>query len=85
MSTAKVNLVHETEAQRRHARVKLPAKLVVKNQDGAQLLLSVLDVSASGFSIEASSGQLATDRVYKGELLVKIKSIELRLTLEFVV
>ncbi|NIY82048.1 PilZ domain-containing protein [Vibrio hepatarius] len=85
MSTAKVNLVHETEAQRRHARVKLPAKLVVKNQDGAQLLLSVLDVSASGFSIEASSGQLATDRVYKGELLVKINSIELRLPLEFIV
>lgn len=44
------NVVHETEAQRRHARIKIPAYLQVKTAAGSTSI-RLLDISASGFSV----------------------------------
>lgn len=85
MSTAKVNIVHESEAQRRHARVKLPAKLFINSEEGTQYLINILDISASGFAIEVGSNELTIGRVYHGDLSVKINSVELRIPVEFTV
>ena len=51
MATPNLNLVHENEAQRRHARVRMPARIIVNDGHGAQFALEVNDLSASGFSV----------------------------------
>ena len=49
--TVNSNVVHETEAQRRHARVRIPARLVVTDKQSNQYVLELSDISASGFSV----------------------------------
>lgn len=52
------SIVHESEAQRRHARVRIPATLVIE-VDGKPSSLSVQDLSASGFSLKDDTNLLS--------------------------
>ncbi len=45
------NMVHESEAQRQHARLKLPAKVRFQGQQGGVQEVELIDLSAGGFSL----------------------------------
>ena len=83
MATANLNLVHETEAQRRHARVKLPARLIVTDPQHNQYVLELSEISASGFSVVDEETKLHLDRVYRGRLLFNFDSVEFVLKISF--
>ncbi|MCY1272764.1 Mannuronan synthase [compost metagenome] len=84
MNTAvNVNVVHESEAQRQHARVKLPARIryIGANREGVDARL--LDISAGGFAFTASAAPVQVGDLYKGRLLFQIDSIAFSLEVEF--
>jgi alginate biosynthesis protein Alg44 len=83
MATANLNLVHETEAQRRHARVKLPARLIVTDPQHNQYVLELSEISASGFSVVDEDAKLHLDHVYRGRLLFNFDSVEFVLKISF--
>ncbi|MBD9630417.1 HlyD family efflux transporter periplasmic adaptor subunit [Pseudomonas sp. PDM19] len=85
MNTAvNVNVVHESEAQRQHARVKLPARIryIATNREGAEARL--LDLSAGGFAFtSANNTPVQVGDLHKGKLLFQIDSISFSLEVEF--
>ncbi|MCP1642342.1 alginate biosynthesis protein Alg44 [Pseudomonas citronellolis] len=84
MNTAvNVNVVHESEAQRQHARVKLPARIryIGANREGVDARL--LDLSAGGFAFTASGAPIQVGDLHKGKLLFQIDSISFALEVEF--
>lgn len=69
MNTAvNVNVVHESEAQRQHARVKIPAKLRFFGPDRTPMEVKVLDLSAGGLCFNAGQMPLKVGESYKGRL-----------------
>lgn len=82
---ANTNLVHEAEAQRQHARIKLPAKLVLPNGTSQPLRLSVLDISAGGFSLETTDPSLSLGSIHQGSLDFSINAIEFQIKISFLV
>ena len=83
MVSTNLNLVHETEAQRRHARVKLPARLIVIDHQHNQYVLELSDISASGFSVIDEESRLHIKHIYKGRLLFNFESVEFVLKVSF--
>ncbi|MCP1623144.1 alginate biosynthesis protein Alg44 [Pseudomonas nitroreducens] len=85
MNTAvNVNVVHESEAQRQHARVKLPARIryIGSHREGIDARL--LDLSAGGFAFtSANDTQVQVGDLHKGKLLFQIDSISFSLEVEF--
>lgn len=83
MATLNLNLVHETEAQRRHARVKIPARLIVTDPQHNQHVFEVSDISASGFSVVDDSARIRINNTYRGRLLFNFDSVEFVLKINF--
>nr|WP_321974371.1 HlyD family efflux transporter periplasmic adaptor subunit [uncultured Tolumonas sp.] len=83
MATANLNLVHETEAQRRHARVKIPARLIVTDTQHNQYVMELNEISASGFSVINEDARLHVDQVYRGRLLFNFDAVEFVLKVNF--
>lgn len=83
MVTANLNLVHETEAQRRHARVKMPARLIVSDVQHNQYVLELNELSASGFSVVDEESRLRVSQIYRGRLLFNFDSVEFVLKVNF--
>ena len=83
MATLNLNLVHETEAQRRHARVKIPARLIVTDPQHNQFVLEVSEISASGFSVVDDSARIRINNTYCGRLLFNFDSVEFVLKINF--
>ena len=83
MSQAEINIVHETEAQRRHARVQLPAKIDFDDDNGDSHSLDVTDLSASGFGVQTDSCVLKKGSHYSGDLIFKLNTVEFRLPIKF--
>lgn len=83
MATPNLNLVHENEAQRRHARVRMPARIIVNDGHGAQFALEVNDLSASGFSVVDSKSLLKVEGRYQGRLLFNFDAVEFVLNVQF--
>ncbi|MBO3274850.1 alginate biosynthesis protein Alg44 [Pseudomonas schmalbachii] len=84
MNTAvNLNVVHESEAQRRHARVKLPARIrfIGSHREGVDARL--IDLSAGGFAFSASNAPMQVGEMYRGKLLFQIDSISFSLEVEF--
>ncbi|WP_165664355.1 alginate biosynthesis protein Alg44 [Metapseudomonas otitidis] len=84
MNTAvNVNVVHESEAQRQHARVKLPAKvryLVGKERVEHRLL----DLSAGGFAFQVEPGQkVQVGDYHQGRMQFQVDNLSLGLDVEF--
>jgi alginate biosynthesis protein Alg44 len=84
MNTAvNVNVVHESEAQRQHARVKIPAKLRLLNGQQNAPLVRVEDLSAGGLSYVAPANQRPTvGEVIKGRLHFLIDNLGLAMDVE---
>jgi alginate biosynthesis protein Alg44 len=84
MNTAvNVNVVHESEAQRQHARVKIPAKLRLLNGQPNAPLVRVEDLSAGGLSYVAPGNKLpAVGEVIRGRLQFLIDNLGLAMDVE---
>lgn len=83
MNTAvNVNVVHESEAQRQHARVKIPAKLRFFGTEAKPLEVRVHDLSAGGLSFNAGQQMLTVGAVHKGRLQFVIDNLGLAMDVE---
>lgn len=84
MNTAvNVNVVHESEAQRQHARVKLPAKIRFAGSKNQAVDQRLIDISAGGFSFVAPAQSAQVGGFYKGKLLFQIDNLGLTMDVEF--
>jgi alginate biosynthesis protein Alg44 len=84
MNTAvkNVNVVHESEAQRQHARVKIPAKLRLLDEPDAPLV-RIEDLSAGGLSfIAPGQRRLQAGEVLKGRLQFLIDNLGLAMDVD---
>ncbi len=77
-----VNVVHESEAQRQHARVKIPAKLRYLGPNRETTEARIDDLSAGGFAFHAKQ-PLKQGEVYKGRLMFVIDNLGLAMDVEF--
>lgn len=83
MNTAvNVNVVHESEAQRQHARVRIPAKLRYIGANRETLDARIEDLSAGGFCILAKQ-PLRVGEVHRGRLQFLIDNLGLAMDVEF--
>jgi len=84
MNTAvNANVVHESEAQRQHARVKIPAKLRLLTGQPNAPLVRVEDLSAGGLSYIAPINQRpAVGEVIKGRMQFLIDNLGLAMDIE---
>jgi len=78
-----LGLVHESEAQRQYARVKIPATLRIKYSDVDSVRYRVIDVSAGGFSFESSGSRLGLKENCPGQLYFTIDGFHFVLDVEF--
>ncbi|PTQ71750.1 alginate biosynthesis protein Alg44 [Pseudomonas sp. GV071] len=84
MNTAvNVNVVHESEAQRQHARVRLPAKIRFSGKNREVVEQTVMDISAGGFSYGAVNSNVRVGDFHKGKMLFVIDNITLAIDVEF--
>ena len=85
MNTAlNVNVVHESEAQRQHARVKIPAKLRYLDGNREPQEVKVDDLSAGGLSFHAKRG-LPVGETLRGRLQFVVDNLGLSMDIEFLV
>ncbi|MDU9390584.1 alginate biosynthesis protein Alg44 [Pseudomonas japonica] len=83
MNTAvNVNVVHESETQRQHARVKIPAKLRYLGANRETLEAKVEDLSAGGLSFHARQ-PLNIGEVLRGRLQFTVDNLGLSMDIEF--
>lgn len=80
-SQVNANVVHESEAQRQHARVKIPAKLRFFNSDRTPTEARVIDLSAGGLAFTATQ-PLTVGQVHKGRLQFVIDNLGLAMDVE---
>jgi alginate biosynthesis protein Alg44 len=79
------NVVHESEAQRQHARVKIPAKLRFFGPDRTPVEARVIDLSAGGLSFNAGQLPLKIGDVYKARLQFVIDNLGLAMDVELLI
>jgi alginate biosynthesis protein Alg44 len=83
MNTAvNLNVVHESEAQRQHARVKIPGKIRYIAR-GERFEASLLDVSAGGFAYTGGRAGATIGDHHRGRLMFQIDGLSLGLDIEF--
>ena len=83
MNTAvNANVVHESEAQRQHARVKIPAKLRFFGPDRTPVEARVIDLSAGGLAFNAGQLPLKIGDVHKARLQFVIDNLGLAMDVE---
>ncbi|MGW8464856.1 PilZ domain-containing protein [Pseudomonas sp. CLCA07] len=76
------NVVHESEAQRQHARVKIPAKLRFFGPDRTPVEARVIDLSAGGLAFNAGQLPLKIGDKYKARLQFVIDNLGLAMDVE---
>lgn len=82
MQANQLNVVHESEAQRRHSRLNIPGVLKINvNKDPKQFEL--LDLSASGFSVNDAAGELKQDGLIPGKISFNLDGVEFVIDVEF--
>jgi PilZ domain. len=83
MNTAvNVNVVHESEAQRQHARVRIPAKLRFLDKERQAHDVKVDDLSAGGLSFHTKQ-PLSVGEVLRGRLQFTVDNLGLSMDIEF--
>ena len=84
MNTAvNVNVVHESEAQRQHARVKIPAVLRYLTKNRERVDQPIGDISAGGFCFNAGKVPAQVGDFHKGRLQFKLDSLDLAIDIDF--
>jgi alginate biosynthesis protein Alg44 len=77
------NVLHESETQRQHARVRIPAKISFARHDGGTITLPLLDLSAGGFAFSAPTAPVKTGEHYSGVLIFAIDTLSLSVNVAF--
>ncbi|AYC31876.1 alginate biosynthesis protein Alg44 [Pseudomonas cavernae] len=84
MNTAvNVNVVHESETQRQHARVRIPAKIRFAGKSHKVVEQQLQELSAGGFSYAAGKHPVQVGDYHQGELLFAIDHLGLTMPMEF--
>ncbi len=78
-----MNMVHESEAQRQYARVRLPAILHFVGPGGEEHRCELHDLSAGGFRIQESALSLAAGDQCTATLCFSVGTIDLSLPVRF--
>jgi mannuronan synthase len=78
-----LNVVHESEAQRQHARVKIPVVLHYLNKNRERIEQPLSDISAGGFSFTDSKRPIQNGDFHKGRLQFKLDGFNLGIDVEF--
>lgn len=82
-SIGKVNIVHESEAQRQYVRVKVPAVIRFGVGKQAPKSYKLHDLSAGGFSFDAGTDSYQTGEAFGGELLLNVDGIGFTIPVNF--
>ncbi|BAN49553.1 alginate biosynthesis protein Alg44 [Metapseudomonas resinovorans] len=77
------NIVHESEAQRQYARLKMPAKVRFLGPNRETLESELLDLSAGGFSFANSAHALKEGSHHKGKLVFQVDGLGMAIDVEF--
>lgn len=77
------NVVHEAEAQRQYARLKLPAKIRYSTPQGQELEAQLLDLSVGGFSFHPGNNLLTEGQYCRGKLMFEVEGIGFNMDVEF--
>ncbi|WP_043307515.1 PilZ domain-containing protein [Pseudomonas sp. ML96] len=77
------NVVHEAEAQRQYARLKLPAKIRYQTKQGQVQEAQLLDLSVGGFSFQPGSNVLHEGQHHRGRLMFEVEGIGFAMDVEF--
>ncbi len=77
------NVVHEAEAQRQYARLKLPAKIRYVTPQGQELEAPLLDLSVGGFSFHPGNNLLRENQYCRGKLMFEVEGIGFAMDVEF--
>ncbi len=77
------NVVHEAEAQRQYARLKLPAKISYRTPQGQELEAQALDLSVGGFGFEPGNMLLTEGQRFPGKLMFEIEGIGFSMDMQF--
>ena len=77
-----VNVVHETEVERQHPRVRIPATLHVEAK-GREQAYRLIDISAGGFAFDAHGDNYQPGRIYRGTLRFAIDPMGMTLPVNF--
>lgn len=89
MSTACIavddNVVHESEVQRQHARLNLPARIKFHGPQREMFDCELIDLSAGGFSLSQPNPPLIVGRQHKGKLVFQVDALGFAIDVEFVV
>ena len=82
-SVGKINIVHESEAQRQYVRVKVPATIQFSVGNGPVKRYKLNDLSAGGFSFEPGTDSYASNEAFNGELLISVDGIGFTIPVSF--
>ncbi|MDE3735855.1 MULTISPECIES: alginate biosynthesis protein Alg44 [Pseudomonas] len=77
------NIVHESEAQRQFARLKMPAKVRFLGPNRETLESELLDLSAGGFSFRDTTHPLGVGGHHKGKLVFQVDGLGMAIDVEF--
>ena len=77
------NVVHESEAQRQYARLKMPARIRFLGPDRETFESELLDLSAGGFSFVQSNQAMRLGGHHKGALVFQIDGLSMTIDVEF--
>ncbi len=78
-----LNLVHEAEAQRQYARVKIPATLKVNFPEAEARLYRLLDISAGGFCVTGADSEFTQGAIYPGQIVFSVDGFRFMLDAKF--
>ncbi len=77
------NVVHEAEAQRQYARLKLPAKIRYRTPQGQELEAQLLDLSVGGFGFQPGNTLLSEGQRFHGKLMFEVEGIGFAMDVQF--
>lgn len=83
VAASNTNVVHESEAQRQYARLKMPARIRFLGSDRDMFESELLDLSAGGFSFIQSSLPMKLGDHQKGALVFQIDGLSMTIDVEF--
>lgn len=77
------NIVHESEAQRQYARLKMPARIRFLGANREAQESTLLDLSAGGFSFNQGNQPMKLGGHHKGKLLFQVDGLSMAIDVEF--